>query len=997
MGKLLATASITIKHVKDGQNGVDASNKERYDGLFADGIEYWSKNFNNYVKPDSNTTVITSTKQPKYGDKVLNIKNDTWLYAKNKISIKPNSIYRFIFRVRQETAATDNTKMQIYAGATEFNSSGAKISVNNGTYFVVSGTNIAPPTANQITAGDYKWLEYTVYMSTTAKNAITDSKGATLFPAVKAFTSGVSTIKPMFIVNYQGGNGTAQVDALIVEEVTDLYEVAVLQSRTSKLEVKDTEILAQVTKTETIVSKLGNPMSLGVKKEYSDFTSSNVGEFYLHGYDSNNKPADVNGSCMWPQTINGVQQLASTTLPKQMYNPNGKVPAKTPIYMVWDLTSGNWLSIWKTEVENTVTWHKMHANDSVDGNVYTFTWNANEINRYIFVGYYMTEKNISESPFLAVQLFKGALTYLEAINMSVTASYGQIKVLDNEISMKVDNDGVIAAINLYSQTDGSGSGVKISGNKIDLEGQVTFSSLAASGAGAIKSVFTTQGDTTVINGAMIKTGSIKANDLLIKGNLSIINNENKKTFSVDADGNVEVDGLLQSSNFDEHLALGYQISPAGTAILNQAVVKGDVILPSSGMTNYGGQIGNKNLVKNSDFSNGNSNWSFSIASVDKTKLFEGRPTLKLTRTGATTDTWNGAQQDIDIQGNANIKNQAFTVSFWYYIEDKSTIDTTIAVELKGKNANGNHISAGGYWSATKDTVVERKWTYVSYTFTPTSSDLDRLFIYPWIKRNGTVWFARFKVEKSNKATPWCPHPLEQLNNVRIWAGEKYENRDSAPFRVYENGDIVATNGTFNGRVLGHIDSKNIHIHEGQFVINSVTTFIDDDNQVASIAPMDAHPNPYMLLSAEKNFINTDIAFGTIEDSRIKYSNNNRILDVNCKANFNIGTTRLTCNSGTAWSDGIEFASRLTGNNGLVAMNFRGTSSSDANHMNTLYMVAKGGKGSTYGDFCMRRANWDEDFDLNVHGNVKIKTAISSELHGVQIKAVSNEGWGFYVV
>ena len=38
------------------------------------------------------------------------------------------------------------------------------------------------------------------------------------------------------------------------------------------------------------------------------------------------------------------------------------------------------------------------------------------------------------------------------------------------------------------------------------------------------------------------------------------------------------------------------------------------------------------------------------------------------------------------------------------------------------------------------------------------------------------------------------------------------------------------------------------------------------------------------------------------------------------------------------------------------MNFRGTSSSDANHMNTLFMVAKGGKGSTYGDFCMRRAN-----------------------------------------
>ena len=977
MGKLLATASITIKHIKDG---VDASNKERYDGLFADGIEYWSKDYNNYVKPDSNTTVITSTKQPKYGDKVLNIRNETWLYAKNKISIKPNSIYRFIFRVRQETASTDNTKMKIYAGATEFNSSGAKISVNNGSYFVVGGTNISPPTADQTTAGDYKWLEYTVYMSTTAKNAITDSKGATLFPAVKAFTSGVSTIKPMFIVNYQGGNGTAQVDALIVEEVTDLYEVAVLQSRTSKLEVKDTEILAQVTKTETIVSKLGNPMSLGVKKEYSDFATSNTGEFYLHGYDSSNKPADVNGSCMWPQTINGVQQLASTTLPKQMYNPNGKVPAKTPIYMVWDLTSGNWLSVWKTEVENTVTWHKMHANDSVDGNVYTFTWNANEINRYIFVGYYMTEKNISESPFLAVQLFKGALTYLEAINMSVTASYGQVKVLDNEISMKVDNNGVIAAINLYSQTDASGSGVKISGNKIDLEGQVTFSSLAASGAGAIKSVFTTQGDTTVINGAMIKTGSIKANDLLIKGNLSIINNENKKTFSVDADGNVEVDGLLQSSNFDEHLALGYQISPAGTAILNQAVIKGDVILPNAGMTNeYDmSQAYGRNLALNTSKNYSNAYSSFTGA----TNTCPSLATVKL----------NGLK----------VGDKVTVRLIYKYTNIVAASGQTASAWIQG-SGNSTAWNSGAFGGSGKKTLSGSGEYEFLYDFTITSDHLKNSTWSTNIRhdyvQSGSVQWKEFKVEKctKDKATKWSPAPEDNLNPVRIWAGSEYEKRDNAPFRVYQNGDIVATNGTFNGRVLGHIDSKNIHIHEGQFVINSVTTFIDDDNQVASIAPMDAHPNPYMLLSAEKNFINTDIAFGTIEDSRIKYSNNNRVLDVNCKANFNIGTTRLTCNSGTAWSDGIEFASRLTGNNGLVAMNFRGTSSSDANHMNTLYMVAKGGKGSTYGDFCMRRANWDEDFDLNVHGNVKIKTAISSELHGVQIKAVSNEGWGFYVV
>ena len=371
------------------------------------------------------------------------------------------------------------------------------------------------------------------------------------------------------------------------------------------------------------------------------------------------------------------------------------------------------------------------------------------------------------------QLFDGALSYKQATAMTLSSSITQIELLEDELELKVQKNDVIASINLYTQesVDGTTSGVKISGDKIDLEGQVTFNSLADSGVtGSIKSIFTQENNRTVINGGMIQTNTIKGNDLNLKGNLTVtktVDNKVINTFAIKEDGNVEIDGILKSSNFSETDNTGYKISTDGTAIFNQAVVKGDIILPSAGMTNYGGQIGNKNLIKNSDFSNGNSNWSFNIASVDKTKLFEGRPTLKLIKTGATADTWGGAQQDIDIQGNANIKNQAFTVSFWYYIEDKSTIDTTIAVELKGKNASGDHIGAGSYWSATKDTVVEKKWTYVSYTFTPTSSDLDKLFIYPWVKRNGTVWFARFKVERSNKATPWCPHISEQINHVRI--------------------------------------------------------------------------------------------------------------------------------------------------------------------------------------------------------------------------------------
>lgn len=376
----------------------------------------------------------------------------------------------------------------------------------------------------------------------------------------------------------------------------------------------------------------------------------------------------------------------------------------------------------------------------------------------------MTEKNISESPFLAVQLFKGALTYLEAINMSVTASYGQIKVLDNEISMKVDNNGVIAAINLYSQTDGSGSGVKISGNKIDLEGQVTFSSLASSGAGAIKSVFTTQGDTTVINGAMIKTGSIKANDLLIKGNLSIINNENKKTFSVDADGNVEVDGLLQSSNFDEHLALGYQISPAGTAILNQAVVKGDVILPSSGMTNYGGQIGNENIAL--DTNKGTTGWGWGLQAGGRTiteVVEDGIRCCKITRDSVASTGWSYISYS-RIGREKYLPSKKYTISF----EVKSSVVTKFTCSLMEGNAT-NGLTTN---SATAQVPKANTWTKLSFTLTtkdtlPTSTT-QCVYLNGMSSEPGVSYmFRNLKIEEGTESTPWCPNKSEQFNNVRI--------------------------------------------------------------------------------------------------------------------------------------------------------------------------------------------------------------------------------------
>ena len=215
---LLAIASYTLSVVNDGAQGPQGPTgpqgeaKDYYDGSFMDGKKYWNTNYSDtYTAPGNNVAVFKESTS-KIGGNVLQIQNDTWLYAKNKICIEQNKIYKFTFRVRQiQDPLNGADKNKVYAGATTFNAAGDKLSANNGTYFVASSQGIT--VANG-------WREYTAYMSTSAKSALVGTDGKTLCPAVKAFDTGTVAIKPMFIVNYSGGNGIVQVDALTVEDYT---------------------------------------------------------------------------------------------------------------------------------------------------------------------------------------------------------------------------------------------------------------------------------------------------------------------------------------------------------------------------------------------------------------------------------------------------------------------------------------------------------------------------------------------------------------------------------------------------------------------------------------------------------------------------------------------------------------------------------------------------------------------------------------------------------
>lgn len=174
------------------------------------------------------------------------------------------------------------------------------------------------------------------------------------------------------------------------------------------------------------------------------------------------------------------------------------------------------------------------------------------------------------------------------------------------------------------------------------------------------------------------------------------------------------------------------------------------------------QIGGRNFIKNSNFYIGSSYWGLtSVATVDTSFKYNSHNTLKLSRLGATTDNWYGVQQTLSCDCS---QGKIYTASCYYYIDDISKLDYGFAFEMKGKTSSGD-VGIASYPTFIAATAVSKKWTKISYTFTINRNDLTSIFAYPWIKRNGIVWFADFKLEEGNQATSWSPAPEDADSSI----------------------------------------------------------------------------------------------------------------------------------------------------------------------------------------------------------------------------------------
>lgn len=356
-------------------------------------------------------------------------------------------------------------------------------------------------------------------------------------------------------------------------------------------------------------------------------------------------------------------------------------------------------------------------------------------------------------------------------------------------------------------------------NNINLNGLVTFKGLDSSTQNAINNKANQSiidnwakdsivNGETVINGGYIKTNTIKTDQLAVDDifatgssvmniinaqeinanritsgllsaerinayGLSILNKTtNQQTFNISINGEVTIRGSVSSGNYVESKT-GWAINNDGTAEFNDVIARGSVITNDGGIVSSGGS--GRNLIRDT---------SASISISSKTTMDYPQWVNK--------DVYRSLE-----------KGQKYTIS----CKATNNVESVKKASIR-------------FWRKYDSTEMDRfifdaddqVHTYTFYT------TLDNVWVFLYAGEMGvrqnvdfTTTFSNLKLEKGDVATPWSPAPEDKIKQVRFWAGTSFEERESAPWTVYSDGSMKATQGEFSGVFSGTVDIGNIKI------------------------------------------------------------------------------------------------------------------------------------------------------------------------------------------
>lgn len=286
-----------------------------------------------------------------------------------------------------------------------------------------------------------------------------------------------------------------------------------------------------------------------------------------------------------------------------------------------------------------------------------------------------------------------------------------------------------------------------------------------------------------INANRITSGLLSAERINAYG-LSILNKTtNQQTFNISNNGEVTIRGSVSSSNYNIGKT-GWTINNDGAAEFNDIVARGSVITNDGGIVSSGGT--GRNLLRNTNFSNQLQLWNPNSTTLVSDNDF--RYVAKITSSKAATGIYQSPIRTL-------IKGNKYTLSCYA----KSNVQTKVALAL-----NDNNINSAQFIN------IGTSWVKVCATFT--NNDIN---VNPRIcsgeNKSVNIYIANIKFEEGDIATEWSPAPEDKLKQVRFWAGSTYSERESAPWIVYSDGSMKATQGEFSGVFSGTVDIGNIKI------------------------------------------------------------------------------------------------------------------------------------------------------------------------------------------
>lgn len=179
-----------------------------------------------------------------------------------------------------------------------------------------------------------------------------------------------------------------------------------------------------------------------------------------------------------------------------------------------------------------------------------------------------------------------------------------------------------------------------------------------------------------------------------------------------------------------------------------------VSVKKTGIIQTSGEIGANLLVQTGVQTYGLSylkSFSSGTVSVDNSKLFRGKPTIKVNPSSSSTS--SGAYNYY--KGTVALTNGVqYCYSAWVYTDVADTWEYSSLGHFQTYTSSAPHNRNINFSGVS---VPANKWTWVYQIFTPTVDCIFRSFHIYFANTSQTLWVSDLKLEVGNHPTPWIPN------------------------------------------------------------------------------------------------------------------------------------------------------------------------------------------------------------------------------------------------